>query len=128
MHSFLGGRCLHSGCESTALSELIALEKVAELAGVPLSRAFCPQVMSSVLFLTAHGGPTVVLEQGAADGLAPRGFRVMPAENKLLCFPGSHLHGVLPGAVTKAQSNQEIGEEAILKISMVVLITANGGC
>jgi hypothetical protein len=55
------------------------------------------QVLSSVLYLSAHGGPTIVLEQRADDRLAACAFAVTPRENMLLCFPGAYLHGVLPG-------------------------------
>ncbi len=55
------------------------------------------QVLSSVLYLSSTGGPTVVLEQSATDTLADQAFLCNPKENVLFCFPGKYLHGVLPG-------------------------------
>lgn len=55
------------------------------------------QMMSSVLFLTAAGGPTVVLDQDPSAGLADRGWLVQPCPNQLLVFQGNLLHGVVPG-------------------------------
>lgn len=55
------------------------------------------QVMSSILFLTAAGGPTVVLDQNPSAGLADRGWLVQPCPNHLLAFNGNLLHGVVPG-------------------------------
>jgi hypothetical protein len=55
------------------------------------------QVLSSVLYLTDGGGPTLVLEQSAGGALAPQGFLSTPRCNTLLCFTGHCLHGVLPG-------------------------------
>ncbi|CAL8466087.1 g5623 [Coccomyxa elongata] len=54
-------------------------------------------VLSSVLYLSSTGGPTVVLEQSATDTLAEQAFLCNPKENVLFCFPGKYLHGVLPG-------------------------------
>ena len=54
------------------------------------------QELSTVLYLTDCGGPTVVLEQRPGDDLAPRGWRIMPSSNCLLAFQGNHLHGVMP--------------------------------
>lgn len=56
--------------------------------------------VSSVLFLTPHGGPTLVLDQApGASRLADRAWAVQPEPGALLAFPGNLLHGVLPGAV-----------------------------
>lgn len=57
----------------------------------------CIQEVSSVLYLTPDGGPTLVLEQKPSDPLAERGYLVQPCPNQLLVFKGDLLHGVLPG-------------------------------
>ncbi|KAL3136683.1 hypothetical protein ABBQ38_005919 [Trebouxia sp. C0009 RCD-2024] len=54
-------------------------------------------VISSVLYLTAAGGPTVVLDQHPSACLAERGWLVQPCPNQLLAFQGNLLHGVIPG-------------------------------
>ena len=66
--------------------------------------------LSSVLFLsgdgavesntggaTGGGGPTLILDQTAQQGLAARGWAAQPAFGRLLVFPGCLLHSVLPG-------------------------------
>ena len=58
---------------------------------------FCLQLVSSVLFLTASGGPTVILDQGPSDALAARGWVVQPRPSQLLAFQGNLLHGVISG-------------------------------
>ena len=55
------------------------------------------QVVSSVLFLTEAGGPTLVLDQDPKGPLADRGWLVQPCPNQLLAFKGNLLHGVIPG-------------------------------
>ena len=55
------------------------------------------QVLSSVLYLTDGGGPTLVLQQSAGGAPAEQGCLSTPRRNTLLCFPGHCLHGVLPG-------------------------------
>jgi len=54
-------------------------------------------LVSSVLFLTESGGPTLVLDQDPQGPLAPRGWLVQPCPNQLLAFKGNLLHGVIPG-------------------------------
>ena len=58
------------------------------------------QVISSGLYLTDEGGPTLVLDQTPADPLADKGWLAWPCPNQLLAFPGNLLHGVLPGVVS----------------------------
>ena len=53
--------------------------------------------MSSVLFMTASGGPTVVLDQEPSATLANTGWLMQPCPNHLLVFKGHLLHGVIPG-------------------------------
>ncbi len=55
------------------------------------------QLVSSVLFLTESGGPTLVLDQDPQGPLASRGWLVQPCPNQLLAFKGNLLHGVIPG-------------------------------
>ncbi len=57
----------------------------------------CLQLVSSVLFLTESGGPTLVLDQDPQGPLAARGWLVQPCPNQLLAFKGNLLHGVIPG-------------------------------
>ena len=59
------------------------------------------QEVSSVLYLTPNGGPTLILEQKPSDPLAERGYLVQPCPNQLLAFKGDLLHGVLPGKHSK---------------------------
>ena len=59
--------------------------------------AFGLQMVSSVLFLTETGGPTLVLDQSPDGQLAERGWLVQPCPNRLLAFQGNLLHGVIPG-------------------------------
>jgi len=56
-------------------------------------------IISSVVALTSGvGGPTLVTDQRLADGkLASKGWLVHPHRNRLVCFDGSVLHGVIPG-------------------------------
>lgn len=54
-------------------------------------------LVSSVLFLTESGGPTLVLDQDPQGPLASRGWLVQPCPNQLLAFKGNLLHGVIPG-------------------------------
>ncbi|KAA6422753.1 MAG: hypothetical protein FRX49_07288 [Trebouxia sp. A1-2] len=46
-------------------------------------------LVSSVLFLTQSGGPTLVLDQDPQGPLAPRGWLVQPRPNQLLAFKGN---------------------------------------
>jgi len=57
----------------------------------------CLQLVSSVLFLTESGGPTLVLDQDPQGPLASRGWLGQPCPNQLLAFKGNLLHGVIPG-------------------------------
>ncbi|BDA50955.1 hypothetical protein COCOBI_17-1740 [Coccomyxa sp. Obi] len=72
-------------------------------------------VLSSVLYLSNTGGPTVVLEQSAMETLADKAFLCNPKENVLFCFPGTYLHGVLPG-------QQPVGREpgGTQRISLII--------
>ena len=55
-------------------------------------------IASSVLYLSDHGGPTLVIDQTASlRGLGSTGWAVSAACNRLLLFKGDLLHGVLPG-------------------------------
>jgi hypothetical protein len=61
------------------------------------------QALSSVLFLCgaaagAAWGPTFVIEQTPASPPGARAWAAPAAANCLVAFPGSFLHGVLPGA------------------------------
>ena len=61
------------------------------------------QALSSVLFLCgaaagAAWGPTLVIEQTPASPPGARAWAAPAAANCLVAFPGSFLHGVLPGA------------------------------
>ncbi|KAK9902068.1 hypothetical protein WJX75_003099 [Coccomyxa subellipsoidea] len=83
-------------------------------------------VLSSVLYLSGAGGPTVVLEQSATDGLAERAFLGTPSENTLFCFPGNYLHGVLPGG--QASSEAPGGVQRISLIIACPCETPGGEC
>lgn len=70
--------------------------------------------VGSVLFLTPHGGPTLILDQApGAPHLASRGWVAHPEPAALLTFPGNLLHGVLPQAPKQAtpetQTQQQVG-------------------
>jgi hypothetical protein len=55
-------------------------------------------IVSTVLFLTLAGGPTLITNQYlASDRLADQGWLIHPRENRLAMFDGSVLHGVIPG-------------------------------
>ena len=65
-------------------------------------------MLSSVLFLSearegACWGPTVVLDQTPRSALAQRAWLAPALCNCLVSFPGSLLHGVLPGARASRQ-------------------------
>ncbi|DBA89883.1 TPA: hypothetical protein ACH3X2_004738 [Trebouxia sp. C0005] len=62
-------------------------------------------LVSSVLFLTQSGGPTLVLDQDPQGPLAPRGWLVQPRPNQLLAFKGNLLHGVIPGRPAASTAN-----------------------
>lgn len=55
------------------------------------------QVYSTVLYLTDTGGPTVILGQTVSSAPAQDAWLSWPQANNLLCFPGTFLHGVIPG-------------------------------
>lgn len=55
-------------------------------------------IASTVLFLSAAGGPTLVTAQTLRSrGLAPHGWLAFPRENRLVAFDGALLHSVVPG-------------------------------
>ena len=57
-------------------------------------------LLSSVLYLSNTGGPTLVLDQTPQQQvLVQRGWLAHPAPGALLAVPGNLLHGVLPGEV-----------------------------
>ena len=59
------------------------------------------QVLSSVLYMTEAGGPTLVLDQTPEGKLADRGWLVQPCPNQLLSFKGNLLHGEIPGQLPR---------------------------
>lgn len=72
------------------------------------SSALGVQVLSSVLFLSEAGeaacwGPTVVVDQTPRSALGRRAWLAPAICNCLVSFPGSLLHGVLPGALASGQ-------------------------
>lgn len=82
-------------------------------------RLRCPEV-SSILYLTSSGGPTVILDQFVANGIlwghrllpgeATRVDLVFPTPNQFAAFPGLFLHGVMPdlgGATTSAKDGAQ---------------------
>mmetsp|Transcript_9170 Transcript_9170/g.23438 ORF Transcript_9170/g.23438 Transcript_9170/m.23438 type:complete len:359 (-) Transcript_9170:81-1157(-) len=57
-------------------------------------------IVSTVLFLSALGGPTIVTSQALGHGGAEpsAAWLTAPVPNRLLAFDGRLLHGVLPGS------------------------------
>lgn len=54
--------------------------------------------LASILYLSSAGGPTVILDATPARIAAPTaGFAVHPRPGRFGMFPGTFLHGVLPG-------------------------------
>jgi hypothetical protein len=54
--------------------------------------------LASILYLSSAGGPTVILDATPARIAAPdRGIAVHPRPGRFVMFPGTFLHGVLPG-------------------------------
>jgi hypothetical protein len=67
------------------------------------------QDISSILYFDNNGGPTVVLEQTAtAAGLAPRVWKVYPKSRRLVAFPGTLVHGVLPGGTPAPDTPRQL--------------------
>jgi methyl-CpG-binding domain protein 4 len=55
-------------------------------------------IASTVLFLSAAGGPTLVTEQELSSrALASHGWLAYPRENRLVAFDGRLAHAVIPG-------------------------------
>jgi hypothetical protein len=68
---------------------------------VPGARAGVPRhpIISTVTFLTAEcGGPTLITDQTISNKVSSTGWLVAPCTNRIVCFDGSLLHCVLPGA------------------------------
>lgn len=66
---------------------------------------------SSVLYLGDIGGPTMVLDQVAADGcdvpsVPPRAYLCTSAANRWLAFPGELKHGAVSFGLKEPQPNQ----------------------
>jgi hypothetical protein len=57
------------------------------------------QEVSSIVFLGAVGGATLVADQTPSAELGLRGWAVRPAAGRVLAFAGNRLHGVLPGGL-----------------------------
>jgi hypothetical protein len=56
-------------------------------------------IISTVTFLTADcGGPTLMTDQTISNKAVTCGWLVPPTTNRVVCFDGSLLHCVLPGA------------------------------
>ena len=56
-------------------------------------------IISTITFLSAEcGGPTLVTDQQHANERVTHGWLAHPKTNRLVCFDGSLLHCVLPGA------------------------------
>lgn len=54
--------------------------------------------LASILYLSNAGGPTVILDATPSRTAAPKaGIGVSPRPGRLAMFPGTLLHGVLPG-------------------------------
>lgn len=66
-------------------------------------------IASTVLFLSAAGGPTLVTQQSlASTALAPHGWLAYPRENRLVAFDGRLLHCVIPGRAAFATDRRRI--------------------
>ena len=56
-------------------------------------------IISAITFLTADcGGPTLVTDQTISSQQSTKGWLAHPKTNRMVCFRGSQLHCVLPGA------------------------------
>ena len=83
-------------------------------------------MVSSVLYLTRQGGPTVVLDQTPEETLADRGWVAQPCPNQLLAFPGNLLHGVLPGVLRTVQP--VFCKSGTLKLQLILHLVHLVGC
>jgi hypothetical protein len=54
-------------------------------------------ILSSVLYLSECGGPTLVTNQVMGGPLADKGFMIFPQVNRVGIFDAKFLHGVVPG-------------------------------
>jgi hypothetical protein len=54
-------------------------------------------ILSSVLYLTECGGPTLVTNQVMGGPLASKGYMIYPEVNRVGIFDSKYLHGVVPG-------------------------------
>ena len=56
-------------------------------------------MLSTIIYLDSSGGPTLILDQRPTDSIdsLSSAWLVQPKPNRLACFPGDLLHGVLPG-------------------------------
>lgn len=55
-------------------------------------------VCSCVLYLSATGGPTLIIDQEPESQLGSKGWLAHPVVGRVVAFPGSLLHGVVPGS------------------------------
>jgi hypothetical protein len=71
-------------------------------------------IVSTVIFLSTSnriGGPTLVTNQAfVSRKLADRGWLAHPADNRIVMFDGSVLHGVIPGHGVPDQQLQHEGD------------------
>lgn len=66
-------------------------------------------IISTVLFLEAAGGPTLVTAQARdSTALAQHGWLAYPRVNRLVAFDGSLLHCVVPGRATQRSERRRV--------------------
>jgi hypothetical protein len=58
-------------------------------------------ILSSVLYLSECGGPTLVTNQIMGGPLADKGYMIFPQINRVGIFDSKYLHGVVPGRGNK---------------------------
>ncbi|EFJ45845.1 hypothetical protein VOLCADRAFT_118201 [Volvox carteri f. nagariensis] len=104
MHE-LGAPCLSAIHQAAVLLHRIAVQRFPAVAEARFAE--CDDegvggvrnpIVSCVIYLTGVvGGPTLVTPQLLGGPLAPHGWLVYPAENRLGMFDSTVLHGVIPG-------------------------------
>ena len=67
-------------------------------------------MLSTVIYLSSSGGPTLILAQRPTDSIASMcaAWLAQPKPNRLACFPGDLLHGVLPGRACSSLLLQQV--------------------
>ncbi|KAL1521215.1 hypothetical protein AB1Y20_022764 [Prymnesium parvum] len=76
--------------------------------------------VSSVVYLSDEGDPTIVLDQTLHGPLASHGWLVHPQYRAFMTFAGDRLHGVLPGEFASASAPLHCGAAAAQRLTLLV--------